>query len=104
MRGRRVLCLLLAGLFVVAILALPMVASAHRRWHGHVGVGPGWWGPWWGGPGWWGPPAYVAPEPVPVCRDVWIEDRWVNTGRTDPSGLTTYHQVRVPGHWERVCP
>jgi hypothetical protein len=92
---------LLAVLFIVAVLALPTVASAHRRWHGHAFIGPGWWGP-----GWWGPPApvYLAPEPVPVCRDVWIEGRWVNRGRSEPSGFTTYHQEWVPGHWERLCP
>ncbi len=85
----------MAGVLAIGALGMPALATAHH-WHGGWGVAIG--------PGWWGPPAYVGPEPVAACRDVWVDGRWVNMARTDPSGLTTYGQEWIPGHWERACP
>lgn len=51
-------------------------------------------------------PAPVVYAPVyyraPVCRDVWVPERWEVHPRHD-NGFTTYYQVLVPGTWQRQC-
>ena len=55
-----------------------------------------------------GPPVVYGPvyAPVyyraPVCRDVWVPERWEVHPRHD-NGFTTYYQVLVPGTWQRQC-
>lgn len=50
------------------------------------------------------PPVVYAPvyTRVPVCRDVWIAERW-ETRSSQQNGFTTYYQVLVPGTWQRQC-
>jgi hypothetical protein len=50
------------------------------------------------------PPVVYAPVyyRAPVCRDVWVPERWEVHPRYD-NGFTTYYQVLVPGAWQRQC-
>jgi hypothetical protein len=56
-----------------------------------------------------GPPVvYAAPvvyQPdyrVPVCHNVWVQERW-ELRPQQQNGFTTYYQVLVPGYWQRQC-
>ncbi|MFQ5962073.1 MAG: hypothetical protein ACE5MG_11820 [Candidatus Methylomirabilales bacterium] len=44
-------------------------------------------------------PVYYRP---PVCRNVWIPQRWEVRTRQQ-NGFTTYYHVLVPGAWQRQC-
>lgn len=45
---------------------------------------------------------YAPPVVAPVCRNVWVAERWEVQAR-EQDGFTTYYQVLVPGTWQRQC-
>lgn len=50
------------------------------------------------------PPVVYEPvyRRVPVCRNVWVPERWELQARQQ-NGFTTYYEVRVPGYWQQQC-
>ncbi len=109
---RRIAAGLVIGSLVLGGMALPAEARGghHGHHHGHHGHGHFFGGFLAGAATVVILDALTTPRVVyepgyyrgPVCRDVWIPERWeVHTRQQN--GFTTYYHVQVPGRWQRQC-